>query len=418
MNLQLQEKPEKALLVGIKNPKDTLEGAISSLEELVRLTETAGAVVAKKELVSLREINPSILIGKGKLEELRSKLDDCDLIIVDAELTPVQQKHLEDAFSLKLIDRTALILDIFATRAKSNEGKLQVELAQLNYLLPRLKGKGFVLSRLGGGIGTRGPGETKLEVDRRKIRDRIALLKDKLSKIERIRKERRSLRSKRDIPVVALVGYTNAGKSTLLNTLTESSVLSEDKLFATLDPTTRKLRFPEGREILFTDTVGFIKRLPVLLIEAFKSTLEEARSADLLVHIVDITHKDWEQQYKEVKKILKEISADKPTILAFNKIDMLSESDIKYLRIESFEEISKVFISAKKREGLDCLIKEVRRFFEMDFVDIEGFFSFSKASIIDEVKRFGILEKIEYKEEGFYIKGRVPQALRNKILRS
>lgn len=413
-----QEELEKAFLIGIKNPKETIKDAESSLEELERLTETAGATVYKKEIISLREINPAILIGKGKLEEIKNKLDESDLVIIDAELTPIQQRNLESAFDIKLVDRTGLILDIFATRAKSIEGKLQVELAQLNYLLPRLKGKGFVLSRLGGGIGTRGPGETKLEVDRRKIRDRISVLKEKLNKIERVRKERRGLRSKRNVPVVALIGYTNAGKSTLLNSLTESSVLSEDKLFATLDPTTRKLRFPEGREILFTDTVGFIKKLPVLLIEAFKSTLEEAINSDLLIHLVDISHKDWETQYKEVKKVLKEIGAEKPTILAFNKIDSVTDQDLNFLRLENFEEISKVFISAKKRIGLDILIKEVRNFFELDFADIEGIFNFSDSNIISEVKKFGILEALDYKEDGFYIKGKIPISLKNKIMKN
>lgn len=410
-----QEDLEKAFLIGIRNPKESIESAESSLEELVKLTETAGAYVFKKELVTLREYNPALLIGKGKAYEIKENLSDCELVIIDAELTPIQQKNLEDLFEIKLIDRTALILDIFATHAKSLEGKLQVELAQLNYLSPRLKGKGFVLSRLGGGIGTRGPGETKLEVDRRKIRDRIATLKEKLEKIERVRRERRTLRHKRAIPVVALVGYTNAGKSTLLNSLTESAVLSEDKLFATLDPTTRRLKFPEGREILFTDTVGFIKRLPILLIEAFKSTLEETKDADLLIHIVDISHRDWEEQYKEVKKILKEIGAEKPTILAFNKIDRLKEEEISYLKLESFEELSKVFISAKSRKGLDNLIGEVRKFFEEEFVDLEGLFPFSKSSMIDEVKKWGILNQLEYREEGFYLKGKVPSFIKARI---
>lgn len=412
------ERVEKAFLIGIKNPKEMLADAESSLDELKRLTETAGASVYKKELVSLREINPATLIGKGKLEELRDKLDEADLVIIDAELTPIQQKNLEDFFNIKVVDRTGLILDIFAKRARSLEGKLQVELAQLNYLLPRLKGKGFVLSRLGGGIGTRGPGETKLEVDRRKIRERISVLKKKLDNIERVRRERRSLRNKRNIPVVAIVGYTNAGKSTLLNSLTESAVLSEDKLFATLDPTTRKLRFPEGKEILFTDTVGFIRRLPVLLIEAFKSTLEETITSDLLIHLVDVAHKDWEAQYKEVKKILKEIGAEKPTILAFNKIDLISKKDLDFLILEKFPEISKVFISAKKKIGLDNLISEVKKFFEYDLVSYDGFFDFSKAGIIDQIKQSGVLEILEYKEDGFYIKAKIPLSLKNKIIKN
>jgi len=409
------ENPEKAYLIGIRNPREVLETAESSLDELEKLTETAGAEISGKELVSLREYNPALLLGKGKVYEVKEKLSDCQLVIIDAELTPIQQKNLEDIFEKKLVDRTALILDIFATRAKSLEGKLQVELAQLNYLLPRLKGKGFVLSRLGGGIGTRGPGETKLEVDRRKIRDRISILKNKLEKIGRVRKERRVLRQKKEIPVVAIVGYTNAGKSTLLNAITESEVLSEDKLFATLDPTTRKLKFPEGREILFTDTVGFIKRLPVLLVEAFKSTLEELLDADLLIHLVDLSHKDWEEQYKQVNKILNEIGARSPVILAFNKIDKLTEEVVNYIKIEKFSELSKVFISAKNKVGLDELIREVRAFFEQDFVNIEGYFDFSESALISDIKKLGILEKLEYFDKGFKIKARVPAWLKYRI---
>ncbi len=409
------ENPEKAYLIGIRNPREVLETAESSLDELEKLTETAGAEISGKELVSLREYNPALLLGKGKVYEVKEKLSDCQLVIIDAELTPIQQKNLEDIFEKKLVDRTALILDIFATRAKSLEGKLQVELAQLNYLLPRLKGKGFVLSRLGGGIGTRGPGETKLEVDKRKIRDRISILKNKLEKIGRVRKERRVLRQKKEIPVVAIVGYTNAGKSTLLNAITESEVLSEDKLFATLDPTTRKLKFPEGREILFTDTVGFIKRLPVLLVEAFKSTLEELLDADLLIHLVDLSHKDWEEQYKQVNKILNEIGARSPVILAFNKIDKLTEEVVNYIKIEKFSELSKVFISAKNKVGLDELIREVRAFFEQDFVNIEGYFDFSESALISDIKKLGILEKLEYFDKGFKIKARVPAWLKYRI---
>jgi len=309
-----------------------------------------------------------------------------------------------------------LILDIFAKRANTHEGKLQVELAQLNYMLPRLKGKGFVLSRLGGGIGTRGPGETKLEVDRRKIRDKITKIKERLDKIANIRKSRRTLRKKREIPVVAVVGYTNAGKSTLLNALTESAVLTEDKLFATLDPTTRKLLFPEGREILFTDTVGFIRKLPILLIEAFQSTLEEAIEADLLIHLIDVSSVNWHKQYLEVKKLLTKIGATQPTILTFNKIDRLSAEELALLKLERFQEESVVFISAQKKIGLQDLINTVRNHIEADWVEIDIFVPFKLGKIIEMIKKYGDLKKIEPVEDGYTVKASVPKNLKNVIL--
>lgn len=286
----------------------------------------------------------------------------------------------------------------------------------MNYTLPRLKGKGFVLSRLGGGIGTRGPGETKLEVDRRKIRDKISKIKERLEKTSAIRRERRSLRKKKDIPVVALVGYTNAGKSTLLNALTESSVLAEDKLFATLDPTTRKLVFPEGREILFTDTVGFIKKLPILLIEAFKATLEEVIEADILVHVVDISEENWEEHYKSVKKILTEIGADKPTIIAFNKIDAVSKERLNFIEIEHTRAGGVVFISAVKKIGLDDLIQEVKKIVGSEWEEIELFIPYKFSSIIDLVKRYGNLISLKSAETGFLVNAFLPHNLKEVIL--
>lgn len=269
---------------------------------------------------------------------------------------------------------------------------------------------------MGGGIGTRGPGETKLEVDRRKIRDKITKIKERLNKITNIRKSRRTLRKKRDIPVVALVGYTNAGKSTLLNALTESAVLTEDKLFATLDPTTRKLVFPEGREILFTDTVGFIRKLPILLIEAFQSTLEEAVESDLLLHVVDASSHNWNKQYSEVKKLLDKIGATQPTIVTFNKIDKLSSEELNSLKIETVLQDDVVFISAQKKTGLLDLVTAVRKHIEADWIEIDIFIPFKSSKIIEIIKKHGSLQCIESCEDGYKIKASIPKNLKNVIL--
>ncbi len=417
MRKNINEHHEKAYLIGIKNKNETITQAEDSLEELCHLTESAGAIVYGKTIVEIRQYNPALFIGKGKAEEIKHLAEDCDLIIIDADLSPTQQRHLEDFLEKKLVDRTGLILDIFAQRAKSKEGKLQVELAQLNYILPRLKGKGFALSRLGGGIGTRGPGETKLETDRRKIRELISKIKERLKKIEKSRIEKRVSRKKREIPIISLVGYTNAGKSTLLNVLTESNVLAEDKLFATLDPTTRKIIFPEGRPFLITDTVGFIKKLPVFLIEAFKSTLEEITNADLLIHVVDISDKNWEEQYIEVNKILKELGANQPVIVAFNKIDKLGEEEIQLLKIEQTIIEPFVFISALKKQGLKELIKLISSIIEEDWEYIEEHFNFDQSKIIETIKEKGRIENIEYDEKGFTIRAHLPKSLKSKILK-
>lgn len=417
MKKNINELREKAYLIGIKNKNETITQAEESLDELYYLTVSAGAIVSGKTIVEIRQYNPAFFIGKGKAEEIKYLAEGCDLIIIDADLTPTQQRHLEDFFEKKLVDRTGLILDIFAQRAKSKEGKLQVELAQLNYILPRLKGKGFTLSRLGGGIGTRGPGETKLETDRRKIRELISKIKERLKKIEKSRIEKRVSRKKREIPIISLVGYTNAGKSTLLNVITESNVLAEDKLFATLDPTTRKIIFPEGRPYLITDTVGFIKKLPVFLVEAFKSTLEEITNADLLVHIVDISNKNWEEQYKEVNKILKELGATQPVIVAFNKIDKLGEEEIQLLKIEQTITEPFVFISALKKQGLKELIKFISSIIEEDWEYMIEHFNFNESNIIETIKEKGRIENIEYDEKGFTLTAYVPKSLRSKILK-
>jgi len=320
---------ERAILVGIRHPRESSIEARESLFELERLAHTAGAVVVATTQQEIKKIEPSIYIGKGKLEEIRSLIAkyQIDTVVFDEDLTPGQNRNLEEALRCKVVDRTGLILDIFAQHAKSREGKLQVELAQCLYFLPRLVGQWEHFGRLGGGIGTRGPGETQLEVDRRRVRERISSIKQQLQKVERSRNLHRQQREGVPIPTVAMVGYTNAGKSTLMNQLTQAGVLVEDKLFATLDPTVRRLKLPSGRQVLLSDTVGFIRKLPHALVEAFKATFEEVRAADLLLHVVDSSYPTWQQQKEVVESVLRELDLhEKPTIEVFNKIDLLGAS--------------------------------------------------------------------------------------------
>jgi GTP-binding protein HflX len=352
----LDIQPEKVLLIGLNyfKPKRILS-AQASLDELAQLTETTGGIVEEKLLINREAPHPGYYLGKGKIEEVNvlSAEKSINLIIIDDELSIRQQLNLDQRLQCRVIDRSTLILQIFADRAKTREGKLQIELAQLSYLMPRLSGKGKEMSRLGGGIGTRGPGESQLEKDRRHIRNRIESLK---SEIEMIRKQRnvtRSYREKREVPVISLVGYTNAGKSTLLNTLTQSEVTAEDKLFATLDPSTRRLDL-FGTEALLTDTVGFIQQLPHSLVTAFRATLEEATFSDLLIHVIDASHPDMESQIKTVHQVLEEIGCkEKPIVHVFNKADLVADP------IELQQTISRfapaVMISAKKSIGLDEL---------------------------------------------------------------
>jgi GTP-binding protein HflX len=329
--------PERVLLVGVQRSlRDKAPGehaqftADESLDELARLSETAGLEVLGRIVQHLREgVNPATFIGAGKVLEVKEAVAEtsAQAVIFDDDLTPAQQRNLEKAFNVKVVDRSQLILDIFAQHAKSLAGKLQVELAQLEYLRPRLTRQWTHLSRLGGGVGTRGPGETQLEVDRRRLRERIATLRRRLEDVERTRALQRHERARVPFPCVALAGYTNAGKSTLMNTLTHAGVLVEDKLFATLDPTSRRLDLPGGQPVMLIDTVGFINKLPHQLVDAFKSTLEEVRSADLLLHVVDATHPRWEEQQAVVEKVLEEIEAGgKPTLTVFNKLDRLPQN--------------------------------------------------------------------------------------------
>jgi len=328
--------PERVVLVGVARPRARSGPGDharflpeESLEELARLSETAGLEVTGKVVQTLREgIHPATFIGTGKVTEVKDRVMEADAsaVIFDDDLSPAQQRNLETGLSLKVIDRSQLILDIFAQHARSLAGKLQVELAQLEYLRPRLTRQWTHLSRLGGGVGTRGPGETQLEVDRRRIRERIATLRRRLLDVARTRSLQRHERARVPFPCVALVGYTNAGKSTLMNTLTHAGVLVEDKLFATLDPTSRRLDLPGGQPVMLIDTVGFINKLPHQLVDAFKSTLEEVRTADLLLHVVDATHPRWAEQQGVVERVLEEIGAgEKPVLTVLNKIDRLTD---------------------------------------------------------------------------------------------
>lgn len=346
---------EKAILVGLQLPYQDEDFTYQSLKELARLAETAGVEVVDEVLQKRPRPDAAYYIGKGKAEELNllRQIKEANVVIFDNELSPAQLRNLEFVSGTKIIDRTALILDIFAQRARTMEGKLQVELAQLNYLLPRLIGMGQVLSRLGGGIGTRGPGETKLEMDRRRIRKRISDLTRNLAEVRKNRNLQRKSRKSIPLPTVALVGYTNAGKSSLLNSLTEADVLAEDKLFATLDPTTRKLEMPNNNEILLTDTVGFINKLPHHLVAAFRATLEELVEADILIHVVDASHPAMDSQMDAVNRVLAELGVvEKPTVTAFNKVDLLPKQ-VQNLLLKKYDR--SVAVSAKENTGFNDL---------------------------------------------------------------
>lgn len=358
---------ETVVLVGVATPKDENWLVEDALDELSALAQTAGAQVLSRVVQRRATPDPGTYLGRGKVEELALRCRElgASTVIVDAELTPSQQANLEREMGVKVVDRPGLILDIFAQRAQTREGKLQVELAQLQYLLPRLTGASTALSRLGGGIGTRGPGETKLEVDRRRIRERIAHLEDEVDVIKRQRSAQRRSRQRHGAVLVALVGYTNAGKSTLLNALTRSDVLAEDKLFATLDPTTRKLppsalglAGGEQPDVLLTDTVGFLQRLPHQLVAAFRATLEEVSDADVLVHVVDASHPQHAEQIKAVHEVLDELEAgDKPTIMVLNKIDRVADPDDRAALELRFPEA--VLLSAKHRDGFETLLSRL-----------------------------------------------------------
>lgn len=351
---------ERAVLVGVELPGDDRVSLEESMNELSRLADTAGAKVVGRLVQKKSRPDSATFLGKGKAGELAPLCEECgaDLVICDREMSPAQARNLEDIAGVRVIDRSRLILDIFACRAKTKEGKLQVELAQLNYLLPRLTGKGVELSRLGGGIGTRGPGETKLEVDRRRIRKRIAELREELEEVRRHRELLRRGRREAPVPQVSIVGYTNAGKSTLLNKLTGAGVFVENKLFATLDPTTRKVVLPNNEIVLLTDTVGFISNLPHHLVAAFRATLEEVVESDILLHVIDISHPNAREQAETVKDVLASLGAGhKPTIPVYNKVDMVGEDQIP----PQDPGEDPVLVSALSGYGMDELLARMAR---------------------------------------------------------
>lgn len=403
---------ERAILFAITWGKE--EETQISLRELRALAETAGAVTVTS-LLQPRELpDPGTYLGRGKLEELREMtvLMDATTVICDDELSPAQMKNLEEELGCKVCDRTLLILDIFAGRARTSEGKIQVELAQLRYRQSRLAGLGKSLSRLGGGIGTRGPGEKKLEMDRRLIADRISALKKELELVKRHRDVLRKGRLKSGRKTAAIVGYTNAGKSTLLNMLTDAGVLEEDALFATLDPTTRALTLPGGSEVLLTDTVGFIRKLPHLLIDAFRSTLEEAALADILIHVVDASSPYAEQQMEIVYQTLRELGAEgKPVITLFNKQDLVTEEK----HLHDFHADYAIPVSVRHREGLDRFLEILEQVVRKGQILVERVLPYQNAGIIAQIRQTGQILEEEYLADGIRVRAYVPEDLYGKL---
>lgn len=408
----LSDKTERVLLVGVQeNDGDDTE---ESLQELAELAKTAGAEVVGTVIQKRERIHPGTYVGKGKIDEIRTLLNALDAtgIICDDELSPVQMNHLQQELESKIMDRTLLILDIFASRAVTKEGKIQVELAQLRYRAVRLVGLGSSLSRLGGGIGTRGPGEKKLEMDRRLIKERISQLKKELEHVKKHRELLREGRKKDHVMTAAIVGYTNAGKSTLLNTLTDAGVLSEDKLFATLDPTTRLLELDGGQRIYLTDTVGFIRKLPHHLIEAFKSTLEEAKYADVILHVVDASNPQVEEQMFIVYETLRELGVkDKTIVTLFNKQDRLAGNEI----LRDFKADYVLKISARTGLGLDELKNTLEKILIGNQIYIERVLDYKDAGMLQLVRKYGQLIEEKYTENGIEIKARVPKDIYGRL---
>ena len=400
--IDLKETEERVLLFAVSlGENDDTEKSLDELEELVK---TAGAVTAGRVIQNREKIHPATYLGKGKIDEVKELLWEYDAtgVVCDDELSPIQLRNLEDKLETKVIDRTMVILDIFAGRARTREGKLQVELAQLKYRAARLVGLRNSLSRLGGGIGTRGPGEKKLEMDRRLIHERISQLKGELKEVERAHTK-----------VAAIVGYTNAGKSTLLNYLTDAGILAEDKLFATLDPTTRNVTLPGGQNILLTDTVGFIRKLPHHLIEAFKSTLEEARYCDIILHVVDCSNPQMDIQMHIVYETLKQLEVtDKIVVTVFNKMDKLEGEVI----LKDLSADYQVKMSAKTGQGADELLETLENILRNDRIYLEKVYGYGDAGKIQSIRKYGELLAEEYQEDGIFVKAYVPAELYGQLV--
>lgn len=403
---EIEKLEERVILVGIcRGEGDDTE---ESLDELGELAKTAGASPVGRMIQNLENQNPATYIGSGKLMELSGMIEELSAtgIICDDELSPAQLRNMEQALNIKIMDRTLIILDIFAERASTAEGKIQVELAQLKYRLSRLVGLRSSLSRLGGGIGTRGPGEKKLEMDRRLIKNRLASLNRELREVKQHREITRGQREKSKIPVAAIVGYTNAGKSTLLNTLTGAGVLEEDKLFATLDPTTRALELPSGQQVLLTDTVGFIRKLPHNLIDAFRSTLEEAKYAGFIIHVVDSSSPTMDLQMHTVYDTLRELGVEgKPILTLFNKQDKRTEKEA----LHDFRADKVLVISAKHGSGMEQVKEALEEMLRGSNILLERIFPYDEAGLITNVRKYGELLTEEYRENGIYIKAYVPK---------
>ena len=411
--IDLKELEEKVILIAVKTREE--DDTEACLEELAELVETAGGITVGTVIQNRENVHPGTYLGKGKIDEVKELVWELQAtgVVCDDELSPAQLRNLEDMLETKVMDRTMVILDIFASRANTREGKIQVELAQLKYRAARLVGLRNSLSRLGGGIGTRGPGEKKLEMDRRIIHERIGQLKAQLKEVERHREVQRQQREQTHTQVAAIVGYTNAGKSTLLNYLTDAGILAEDKLFATLDPTTRKLELPSGQQILLTDTVGFIRKLPHHLVEAFKSTLEEACYSDIILHVADVSNPQMDMQMHTVYETLKQLKVtEKVVVTVFNKMDKMESPVI----LKDLSADYQVKISARTGQGISELLEILEIIFRSQKVYLEKVYPYQEAGRIQQIRKFGELLLEEYVEEGIRVKAYVPATLYGKLV--